>query len=160
MTVNTDSTVQVSPTFGQVAFSNALVDEISPLLAAHYLEIAAYPDIPLVPDFAKYQRMAQLGLLRIYTVRENSKLMGYALFFVGPGVHYSTSIQAALDIIYLDPSLRGKLVGLRFIKWCDEQLRAEGVQVVYHYSSLRRNIGSVLHRLGYQKIQDLYAREL
>ena len=157
-----ESTRIIGPTFQKAAFTGSLVSEIMPLLEAHYLEIAHYQDIPLKPDWARYQKAAELGVLRIFTIRQGRDLVGYQVFFVNVNPHYSTSLQAAVDIVYLDPSLRGKMIGYRFIAWCDEQLKAEGVQVSIHHLKARKdlNYGHMLERQGYELMDLIYVKRL
>jgi hypothetical protein len=52
------------------------------------------------------------------------------------------------------------MLAYQFIKWVDEQLKAEGVQVVYAHVKSAFNFGSMLRRLGYQDHDVTYARRL
>lgn len=150
--------------FALEPLSKDLFDETLPLLMAHYEEIAHFKDIPLKPDQATYAAVASVGALRVYTVRESvwKTLIGYAVFFLRQNIHYATSLQAVQDILYLAPSARGKLVGFRFIKWCDEELRKEGVQVVMHHVKAREDLdfGPMLERIGYELVDRIFARRL
>lgn len=149
--------------FAREPLRDRLWDEALPLLVAHWREIAHYQDIPLDPDQAIYQSAADAGILRCYTVRRDAsdrgELMGYAIFFVRPNPHYCSSLQAVQDVLYISPSARGT-TGYRFIRWCDEQLRAEGVQAVYHHVKAAHNFGRMLERLGYECVDLIYARRL
>jgi len=133
-------------------------EEAKPLLVEHYLEIAHYQDIPLEPDYASYASLEDAGITRVYTARNEGELIGYAVFFVRKNIHYSSSLQAIQDIIYIHPKYRGQ--GGRFIVWCDAQLKAEGVQVVYHHVKASHNWGPLLERIGYQLIDHIYGRRL
>lgn len=140
----------------------ALWDEAWPLLVEHWREIAHYPDIPLSPDQATYTASAAAGIVRVFTARTPSgALVGYALFFVRPNPHYAESLQAAQDVIYLHPSMRG-FNGIKFLRYCDEQLQAEGVQVVYQHVKVRagQDFGPILERMGYERIDAIYGRRL
>jgi hypothetical protein len=139
--------------------------EIQPLLVDHALEIAHFDDIPLSPDKDLYFMMEQKGLARVFTVRRadgehprGARLIGYAIFFVRHAMHYQTSLQAQEDIIFIAKEERG--FGGRFIAWCDEQLRAEGVQVVYHHVKAAHNWGKVLERQGYELVDLIFAKRL
>ena len=149
----------VSPSFARET-SEEVIQEIAPLFEAHYREIAHYQDIPLSVDYAAYLRLEARGCLRIYTIRVGILLVGYAIFAVARSMHYSTSLQARQDILYLDPEYRHGRLGMRFIAWCDEQLRAEGVQVVFQHIKAAHNFGPMLERLGYELIDHMYGRRL
>lgn len=137
-----------------------LTGQMWPLLERHWKEVSAFLDIPLKPDFAKYVLMEQAGTVRNFIATLEGQLIGYAVFFVHPNIHYSTSLQAVQDVIYLEKSERGLGIGKSFIGWCDEQLRAEGVQVVYHHVKDKLNFGPMLETLGYKRIEAVYGRRL
>lgn len=145
--------------FAVEEFSPTLLGEMLPMLAAHWQEVAHFKDIPLDPDLAMYMRMQESGTMRTFTVRRMSELCGYAVFFLKHNAHYKTSLQAVQDIVYLDPSIRGRQ-GLKFLKFCDEALRADNVQAVYHHVKAAHNFGLVLQRMGYELVDLIYARRL
>lgn len=135
--------------------------EIQPLLHKHKDEVAHYADIPLSPDRDIYFKMEELGMLRLFTARPSaSVLVGYAAFFVRPALHYSTSVQANQDVLFITPGHRG--FGRKFIEWCDSQLRHEGVQVVTQHTKVnpRLNFGPMLRRIGYECVDEIWARRL
>jgi len=133
--------------------------ELPPLLEIHYKEISHYPDIALDPDWDQYAAVEEAGALRTFTIRtEEKELVGYAIYFVRKNIHYKSSLQAVQDIIFLHPKYRGR--GAKFIKWCDEQLKAEGVQVVYHHVKEKHNFGPLLERQGYELIDLIYGKRL
>lgn len=130
-----------------------------PLLQLHWKEIAHYTDIPLDPDVNQYKMLSSLGMIRIFTARCEGHLSGYAVFFVRPNAHYKTSLQAVQDILFLDKPMRGGN-GYKFIQWCDEQLKKEEIQVVYHHVKQAHNFGPMLERMGYELVDLIYARRL
>lgn len=145
-------------TFQQEILS-AIWDELIPLLKEHWKEIAHYSDIPLDIDRATYERLEQAGAIRLYTLRDDRELVGYACFFINNHPHYKSSKQAQQDVIYISPKSRGGS-GYWFIKECDSELRREGVQVVSHHVKAAHNFGPMLERIGYT-LQDLiYTRRL
>lgn len=147
--------------FQREAISHGLIDEMKPILERHYKEIAAFQDIPLSPDYEKYIEIARSGSARAFTCREeDDQLIGYAIFFVNPNLHYSTSLQAVQDVIYIEKSQRGAGVGKEFISFCDDQLREGGCQVVYHHVKDKHNFGQMLEKIGYSLVDHIYARRL
>lgn len=166
--------------FAHEPLTRALIDEMMPLLREHWKEVAHYQDIPLDVDVETYLAAEASGVVRCYTARIRSEppgvpvmvvsrsgqrqcadgdLVGYAVYFVRPNPHYVGSIQAAQDVLYLHPSVRGG-TGYKFIAWCDEQLRAEGTQVVLHHVKLAHDFGRLLLRQGYEAIETIYAKRL
>lgn len=147
--------------FQREPVSTTLISEIEPLLRAHYKEIAHYQDIPLAPNFQQYVDADQAGGMRVYTARtDEKKLVGYSIFVVRYNPHYSGSLQAVQDILFVAPEHRHATLGARFIKWCDEQLKNEAVQVVYHHVKKAHDFGRLLERQGYELVDLVYGRRL
>ncbi len=134
-----------------------VLNEIKPLLSMHWREIAHYQDVPLDPDYDFYLRAQTI---RVYTARDQGALIGYGIFFVAPNKHYMGSVQAVQDILFILPQYRGKTVGPRLIAFCDEQLKSEGVQAVYHHVKAAHDFGPLLHRMGYEVVDVIHAKRL
>ena len=137
----------------------AVFEEIKPLLALHWEEIAHYQDIPLDPDYDSYLALDKTGRIRVYTVRKEGVLIGYSVFFLG-NLHYRSTKIASQDILFVLPEYRGGGVGFRFIRYCDTQLESEGVTVVYHHVKVKHDFGRLLVHLGYEPIDTIYGRRL
>lgn len=145
--------------FAREVLTDQLLDEAMPLLQAHWKEIAHYQDIPLSPDRPMYLAAEATGLIRCFTVRRPTGLLiGYATFFVKAHPHFTTSLQAVQDILFMHPDWRGH--GMKFLLWCDEQLQGEEVQVVYHSVNAQHDFGKMLIRAGYQLVDHVYLRRL
>lgn len=134
------------------------VEELKELSILHYDEVAPYDDIELKVNWNKLINVEKNGALRFYTVRVSGQLIGYGIYFVGYSIEYSLSLQASMSNIFIHPDFRGQ--GLDFISWCDEQLKEEGVQVVYHHVKVKKDYGKMLERLGYEKMNIDYSRRL
>lgn len=142
-------------------FTNDLAVEVMPLLELHYHEIASFKDIPLAPDFTAYKQREADGLLRVYTAREDGKLIGYACFFFARNLHYSTSVQAVQDVLYIDPGQRGRGFGPEFLAFCDAALAADGAEVVFHHvKEAHPALGILLSRMGYGATERIWAKRL
>lgn len=136
----------------------SIYEEMRPLLQQHYDEIAHYKDIPLEPDVEGYKRIEELGNLRMFTVRDDNELIGYSIFFIKHNLHYKSSIQAIQDIVFIRKDRRGQ--GREFLQWCDNELKSEGVDVVYHHVKAAHNFGPLLVRQGYELVDYIYGKRL
>lgn len=135
------------------------IDEIKPLLESHYDEIAHFKSIPLDPDYDQYLELEKMGIVRCFIARNNDgDMIGYAIYFVRRNIHYKSSLQSVQDVLYMNPAYRGR--GGLFIMWCDEQLKAEGVEVNYHHIKAEHNFGPMLEKMGYRLIDLIYGRIL
>lgn len=152
----------------RVAFARESVAEVraevSVLMHLHWNEVGHYADLPLNPDFDRYLQLEQAGVLRIYTARLQripwkANLRGYAVYLVAPGLHYRHTLVAQQSTLYLHPALRKGLSGLKFIKWTERQLEAEGVELFLQHVKAKHSprraaaFCAMLQRQGYE-LQD------
>lgn len=127
--------------------------EIEPLLKEHYEEIAWNQEkIPLRPDWAKYQKLEVAGILRVFAARRSGALIGYAVYFVSLHLHYSETLWAANDIIFVRKSERGS-VGVKLLRFSETELRSEGVKLVGLHIKLEHDWSRMAERLGYEKTE-------
>lgn len=137
-----------------------MIDEIKPLLEAHYHEIAHYQDIPLQPQWETYKAMETMGVLKAFSCRleETNELVGYAIYFVKKHIHYDSCLVAQQDILFVKKEHRGK--GMIFIMWCDARLKEMGVQLTIQHIKAAHNFGHMLERMGYELMDLIYTRRL
>lgn len=141
--------------------TDALVAEAMPLALANNEEISPWPGMPLEIDGKVYLAAEQAGWLRCYTVRTDAgQLVGYAAFMVHGHPHHANVLHALQSVIYLAPAWRLGRAALELVKFSDEQLAAEGVQVVYRDVSVKRDWGRLLERMGYVRVETTWGRRL
>jgi hypothetical protein len=159
----TDLVTKPVPHFGRET-CDQVVGEIFDLMRAHYHEVAHHPDIPPECDEGRYRTAEKVGLLRIYTVRVQDFLVGYWVGMVATSLHYKSSLQARQDTLFVHPDYRQGLVGYRFLKWVDQQLALEDVEIVYqHFKRLpddRLNLEPLFIRMGYRPIYEVLWKRL
>lgn len=87
--------------------------ELLPLFEQHYNEISVHKKhgIKLDPDWDKYRMKEQAGELLFIALRRRGKLVGYFSGFIGTALHYKGVLQLGLDLIFVEPSSRGKIDG-------------------------------------------------
>lgn len=124
--------------------------EMEPLFVKHYKEIAWHQDkIPLAPDCAAYAELEAKGIWKLYTARREGELVGYACWFVSTYLHYNTTRCAQNDVIYVDPSYRGK-TGMQLIRFSETELKKLGVQVLSLHIKECLNWGPLAQRVGFE----------
>jgi GNAT superfamily N-acetyltransferase len=129
-------------------------------LVEHFVQISPHQNILLQPDFQVYDQCDKQGLVRFYTARsaDDQKLVGYALFFVRTHPHFRGSIQAHQDLLFIHPEKRG--FGWAFLRWIDEELAKEGVQMIHQTVTTQCDYSPLLKRLGYTAAETIYTRRL
>lgn len=135
------------------------LEEIKPLLEHHYEEVAMYKDkIKLEPDYDKYLSMADDGLLHVVTARDEGKLIGYFVSFLLPHIHYSSTVYAVNDILFIDKEYRNAKVGLGLFSYAEEQLKAEGASVIVIHMKTSVPFDSLCEGLGYDYAERNYSK--
>ena len=142
-------------------FSDALVEEFKPLLAAHWCEVAHYADLPMAPRWEQYRAIAAAGAMRVFTVRDGGRLIGYSVHIVTPSLHYGV-LSAQEDVLYVAPEHRRGSLGRKLVEFADLALQLEGVVVTFRHVKLKPelNFGPLLARIGYEPIDQLHGRRL
>lgn len=103
-----------------------IVDEIKPLLIKHWEEIALYRDrVPLDVNYRIYKAHDDINALRIYTVRVDKVLIGYAIYVLRSHPHYQSNRWAVNDIYWIDPAHRNAGIGIGLFRFVENSLRSE-----------------------------------
>ena len=135
--------------------------EIEPLLLAHYDEIALHKEsIKLDVDWGKYEGLERNNALRVFTARDEGRLIGYSVFFLVWHPHYKSSLFAQNDVLYLSPEHRKGTAGIRLIDFSELRLRADGVLKVIWHVKCENDWSPILERKGYRKEEVIMAKVL
>ena len=136
------------------------VTDHEPLYKAHCAEVGWFKEDTPEMMWGDYFAMDKMNVLRIYTVRDAGfNLIGYGIYLVRHNMHYASVKAAYCDMIYIKPEHRGGL-GEDFIKWVDQRLKDEGVNSVVHHAKVYYDFGSMLNRLEYEHVENIYIRRL
>ena len=139
----------------------SLINEMLPLLEEHRLEISAFTDMRLNPCVEQYVTLYAMGMYKVYVARDNTnKIIAYAGYFVQPNFHYQDYTYATQDVVYVQKTRRGAMMGSRLLGFADEQLQLFGVDVVTHHVKVKQDFGVLLQRLGYKWIEKIYMKRL
>jgi hypothetical protein len=133
--------------------------EIEPLLQDHWDSVPPDYGHPFDPDWGAYESIESAGRLRIFTARHHGVLVGYVVAIVGPGLHSRQSLRAMTDLWYLAPHMRHGLHGVALLRWSEERLTDEGVDLVCHGTRQAR-VGKLLQRGGYAPQETVWVKSL
>ena len=135
--------------------------DIEKLCVRHWQEIAHNKDfIKLDPDWEKYQKLADAGMMSVTTARDGVILAGYQIYFVMPHMHYKQSLTAMSDVLFLAPEYRRGTAGIRLMKTAEEELVKLGVQRIVQNVKLTNDWGPILERMGYKPFERIYTKIL
>jgi GNAT superfamily N-acetyltransferase len=134
--------------------------DLRPHLEAHWQELALYKDeIPLDPDWHSYRIFVGIGSVRVYTVRLNGTLIGYALFTVlSRHLHYNHR-WAINDILWIDPEHRNMGNGNGLCDTFEEDLRREGPIVIHiETKEMHPELAYLLRARGYGPVGPSFSK--
>lgn len=142
--------------------TDGLIDEITPILEKHRLELSKYKDMQLKPDWNKYYILQDIDRLRLYIARdsETNEILGYTCFFLDNNPHYCDFLYAHQDVFYVVQNKRGSRIAYNLIKMSEEELKKDGVSVIVHHTKLINRFGEMLAKLGYGKAEIMYHKRL
>lgn len=135
--------------------------EAQHLLKMHWEEIALNKDaINLNPDYEQYEEAEKAGMLRIFTARDEAKIVGYFALLVHRSLHYRDHMFATNDVIYLDPEYRKGLTASKMIRFAVDCLTQDGVSMVFINTKIHKPFDILLERLGFNHVENVYAKRL
>ena len=136
-------------------------EEAGDLLRAHWEELAAFKDIPLDPDIDAYRAMEKADMLRVFTVRCEGKLIGYAVYMVRKNPHYKSTKMACSDIVLVEKAHRSMGLGNGLFDFVEASLKAEGVVVIETRSKADHPVlGMLLESRGHVLIDVSHQKRL
>ena len=127
----------------------------------HWEEIALNKDaIKLNPFFEQYEEAEKSGILKIFTARDDGKIVGYFAVLVNRALHYKDHLFATNDVIFLHPSYRKGYTASNLIKFAIECLTQDGISMVFINTKVHKPFDILLKRMGFEHVENLYAKRL
>lgn len=139
---------------------------LADLLRAHWNELGVHKnEMPLDPDFARFQMLEEAGVFKVWTARSGRTLVGYIGWFIQPHMHYRTTLTAVDDLYLLDPEYRRGTAGTRMFTSAFAALRELGVKRIIvhdkvHFEAERGGLGPFFRRLGFEHTDNIWSMML
>ncbi len=84
---------------------------------------------PLDVNYEAYRQLDAAGVLSFVALRTgDGELVGYALHFVQPSLHFRSTLAAVQDGLYVVPEHRGGTAALKLLRAARRDLEARGVR--------------------------------
>ena len=135
-------------------------DDISRLFQDHYSEISLLKDYDLRPDYSKYFAIHQQDNLKVILCKDEQKIIGYIIFFIGKHLHYIDCLLASEDIYYLKPEYRKGRIGIKMFKFAEQYLKSIGVNMIRYGTKVHFDNSSLFEYLGYSLTEKVYTKML
>jgi len=137
-----------------------VIDELRDLIYRKREHLFRTEDVPVDPDFSLYEKMARVGCLTIYTVREDGALVGYASYLVGVSMHNKQAGWATSDSVWINPEARRLCLGRRLLRFIETDLRSRGIIVSQTLAKPGSAFSRLLASQGYTLGDLVYTRRI
>lgn len=144
-------------TIQQEKFSLDVFAEILPLAQACWDESTLFKkdtcayygdrDFAIEPDAAGYERLSNLGLVVLMTLRDEQALKGYVVGFIYQSLHHQKILCGIGDSIYIDPEYRSytAIVAEKF----EQAMKERKVEIIGWPVHIDGPVYQVLKNRGY-----------
>jgi predicted acetyltransferase len=147
-------------TFSREPFAEVSRDSLE-FLENNYDETGQFQDVvPLDVDWDGMFYYESKGALYSFALRLDGKMIGYAIFLITPTLHAKSTMHAISDVIFIAKEYRQGLVGIKFIEFCEEHVKAAGVKVVHLVMKADPRLVRVLERSGHRVFEVTYMKVL
>jgi len=145
----------------QQEFLSQVQTECKYLIELHWEEIALNKEvIRLNPDWGAYESLEDSNILKIFTARDSSELVGYFVVLVGRSLHYKDHIFAENDILYLHKDYRKGYTGIKLIKFAEKCLKEDGVSILKVNTKVHQPFDTLMSFLKFNLIERVYTKYL
>lgn len=147
-------------TYQEESFENIYEDAL-PILYEQWQELANHKeDRPLDIDYDSYKRLNEEGVIRIFAVRDEGLLVGYASFAISNNLHYQSWKYADCDVYYIDTKYRGNGIGLQMVEEIQSWLKELGVKSLVMHDKLNHSHEKFFLAMGFNPIEKRYEKVL
>jgi len=147
--------------FREESFTEALLEEVASLTEDHWDEVANFKDtIKLAVDNEKYISLGLKKSCRLYTMRDDDRLVGYMSVLVDTHLHYKNDLFAFVDTIFIDIDYRKGASALYFMKLVENQMKLLDVKVMSYHIKVKADYPAIFKRLKFEKVEHIYSKLL
>jgi Acetyltransferase (GNAT) family len=137
----------------------ACIPELKEIIGQHYEKLALNKDkVPLAPQWEIYIEREQMGEVSFTVLRDRGKMVGYAIFFISPGLHYKTCLTAIMDIWNVLPEYEGPKALLTLWNAVEKELKRRGVNRAFVGEKLHKPCGKLYKWMGYEPVEQTYTK--
>ena len=148
-------TIQYIASSGKECF-----DEISKMFEKHYEELSVTKGFKLNPDYNVYWEADKRKTLRVILCKDDNKIIGYIVYFIGLNLHYKDCLLATEDIYYLDPEYRKGLIGPKMFIFAEKYLKSIGVDMIRYSTKTHLDNSKLFEFLGCEFIEKVFIKKL
>ena len=131
--------------------------KVAAIMAQHDAEL--YPEDGN-PDLQAFTSMVNAGMTRIYVVKKDMRIVGYALFVLSRDFFRAHIVQAECISIYIKPESRG-LYFKRLMQFAERELKHEHVnRLLVGANTSVKSLEKLYARFGFKPINVMMSKEI
>lgn len=137
-----------------------VVEEIKPLVQLHWQDVSDGTEGEPDPDYDKMIQLEELGIFKLFTARDEGRLVGYVAWIIAHHLHYRTLLFAHDDAFFLHREYRRGGEGIKLFEFCENALREMGVKRLACHEKIRFPLGPFFIRLGFRNVERNWFKDL
>lgn len=143
-------------------FANVIWELQAELFPRHYDELSLHKahGIPLSPKFDQVLRTEAEGRTALITMRDRGRIVAYWAEYIDTSMHYSTCLQATMDMFWIDPAYRSGANALKLVRAVEDENRRRGVKLWFAGEKLHKPVGRLFQAIGMTPTEQLWAKWL
>ncbi len=148
-------------TYQEESFKDFIV-EFGLLLKPHMTEINVSQRLgfEFKPNYDKYVKLQEIGILVVVTCRDNGKLIGYSVFGITEHIRYPSCKLAKEDLYYIIPEYRGKGLGKRLFVETEKVLKKHGANQIIFTTKVYSDNSHIFKGLGYEFFEKSFTKRI
>lgn len=138
------------------------IPDLLPYVGDHWRSVTPYSEVMAFDIvWEGYLRAEAAGMFKLFTARDDGRLVGYCCFFVVPRHLHANHRWANGDAFWLHEDHRTGRVGMQMVKFYERMLREDGPIVIHFEVPTRsRPMALLLGRLGYDVVSKGFSKRL
>lgn len=137
-----------------------ILEELKPLHLAHWMETEGYRHgLEFAPKYEQYSHFNDIGFYRVFTARDNGRLVGNIGMYVTNSMHTNNKV-ATEDTLFLLPEARKGFIAARFISFVEKELKKLAPIEINITIKEADRLPKLMMRLGYLKTSIQYSKTL
>lgn len=136
-------------------------EHASNLIQKHWEEAEFDKDkLPLDLDYHRYQTAYNAGMLKIFTARWNTILVGYCAVWLTRNIQHKFALISVGEALYVLPEFRKGGTGLNLLIYTEQKLKEYGVLMHIMHCKSGSKLKDVLERMKYKPDELTYRKFL
>jgi len=131
--------------------------ELGELFAENHKESGVFPDkidLNVLDDF--YEWSSENGNVRFHIARDDGKVVGYTVTFIGNHPHYQDKVFATNDVLYITPDYRKTSVAKDLIEFVEKDMKDTGVDVMSFHTKCDNPCRKLMESVGFKEDEIQY----